>query len=60
MDPDTALAHIRWLMSDEGLKSYAGQGWSAYAADLMQHVEALDGWITRGGFLPKDWKQVTP
>jgi hypothetical protein len=27
------------------------------AARLAELVIALDGWITRGGFLPKDWQR---
>jgi hypothetical protein len=25
------------------------------AANLAEHVQALDEWITRGGFLPEGW-----
>ena len=29
----------------------------ARAEELVDLVEALDGWLTKGGFLPKDWNK---
>lgn len=28
---------------------------SAYATALAEQVEALDEWLSKGGFLPADW-----
>ena len=28
------------------------------AAKLAEHFEALDGWLTNGGFLPKLWERA--
>ena len=57
MDPDTALENAR-----EALAVYArryrdkGTGLSE-ADDLADAFEALDGWLSRGGFLPDAWKR---
>lgn len=59
MDPDLNLATQRALakriirMIDDG----ESEAFIVAAAnDLAEHVEALDQWIARGGFLPKAWK----
>lgn len=48
MDPDATLRELRELAAR-----------SAFDADdairFAQLVEALDGWLSRGGFLPKAW-----
>lgn len=55
MDPNTALTDIRQLV-----KQYNSDGdWHQLDADLLvDRIEALDKWITNGGFLPDDWKEV--
>lgn len=45
MDPNTALARLRELCRQE----------DPDGAELSEHVEALDGWLTSGGFLPEAW-----
>lgn len=63
VDPDTALANLRNALT----RYRAAQGWdfpdSAEAAeagsaadDLADAAEALDGWLTGGGFLPAAWR----
>jgi hypothetical protein len=47
MDPNTNLEQIRALVAE---RIEAGD-------ELVELVEALDNWITRGGFLPRDWKK---
>jgi hypothetical protein len=27
---------------------------------MAEHAEALDAWLTRGGFLPHAWRQTLP
>jgi len=57
MDPDEclrqllAIAHSSVLGDDLGENDYMRMG---------ELVEALDGWITKGGFLPARWKQAEP
>jgi len=60
MDPNATLAKMRQLanmiLSDEGGLEDAGDLEDA-ARDLAEHVEALDGWLRQGGFLPKAWER---
>lgn len=51
MDPNANLAELRELASAQ---LNGGQTDPDRMAEL---VEALDEWITRGGFLPADWTQ---
>lgn len=45
MDPNQALKNLRDMIRDtEDL-------------DLIEQFEALDGWLSRGGFLPADWER---
>lgn len=55
MDPDAALATLReqakqaeWLHSREEVMAALG--------DMAEQFEALDQWLTKGGFLPEAWK----
>jgi hypothetical protein len=58
MDPDETLKQIRYSLNI--LQS------ADYIIDiddvdtLTTLVEALDGWISRGGFLPSDWRVPCP
>ncbi|MEV8321416.1 hypothetical protein AB0Q95_45480 [Streptomyces sp. NPDC059900] len=57
MDPDAALIRLR--RAAEGIDSIAAdpaQDWSGELIDVLEHVAALDEWISRGGFLPGDWR----
>jgi hypothetical protein len=55
MDPNATLQALRAALSDYDQairKSVADE-----AADrALEAFRALDEWITRGGFLPEDWK----
>lgn len=54
MDPNAALEELRDLaatyLDDENQD----------LCDFAISFTALDGWLTRGGFLPNDWKHATP
>jgi len=54
MDPNAALREIRWALSDwrDGIKDEANFD------RLAEHVEALDEWLTKGGFLPGAWESA--
>jgi hypothetical protein len=58
MDPTANLAEIRQLTA-KGLRSsikYVGPLLSAEEQyRLLELIEALDGWIMGGGFLPQSW-----
>lgn len=47
MDPDEALKRIRALY-DADHDSYT-------AEELIDLIQGLDEWLSRGGFLPKAW-----
>lgn len=55
MDPDATLAEIR-----KHLATYLATGSRAEAeraADLLiMAFQGLDEWLSRGGFLPRDWE----
>lgn len=50
MDPNEALRQIR-----ESASRYLDSGRHVDAGTLAEHVEALDEWLSRGGFLPDAW-----
>ncbi len=52
MDPTATLARIR-----EALANHAENGLSDdETMELVECVEALDDWLSRGGFLPTQWQ----
>ena len=56
MDPDATLADLRyhvteWMLSDSVNHS------SEYE-ELLGLFQALDNWITQGGFLPMSWERA--
>lgn len=58
MDPDAALKGIR-----RSLKAYYGyeangdeENMAQVASDLVDQIEGLDEWLSKGGPLPEDWK----
>jgi hypothetical protein len=57
MDPDAALATARSALAAirAGEDSH-GEHMTDAKDDLVDAFEALDGWISRGGFLPAAWK----
>lgn len=61
MDPNITLEELRRLsdhiltMTDaENTEPDVDIGWED-ARSLAEYVQALDGWISRGGFLPAEW-----
>lgn len=59
MDPNEALKRCREsakkMLSDDDIDS---PRYVAIGAGLAEHFDALDQWLVRGGFLPKDWEKV--
>ena len=61
MDPDTALANLRnalaRLRAAEGHQPNSHEAFqhAAAATEVADAAEALDGWLTGGGFLPATW-----
>jgi len=60
MDPDEALARLR-RMVEEDLTDRAWSADTAAADDRCQtyavQFQAVDNWLTNGGFLPADWRK---
>lgn len=63
MDPDVSLKAIRILVP-RMLAAYASTESNGIdqddAATLAESIEALDEWLSKGGFLPKPWKGAKP
>ena len=67
MDPNTALAAIRTAVAqmqaliedasvwEEDTRYALGDDGKDAAESLVEHVQALDEWLSRGGFLPDAW-----
>ena len=51
MDINAALARMRELCSANFIQTDT-------EADMAMVFEAIDGWISRGGFLPDDWNSA--
>lgn len=52
MDPNTTLQDIRAAISS---LDNDGTSYDPYVDDLVTSVEALDAWLSSGGFLPEAW-----
>lgn len=54
MDPNETLSLIRARVADieEGAEDISRE---EAVSELVELVTALDGWMSRGGFLPSDW-----
>jgi len=50
MDPDATLKMIRELAAEVACRAVDPD-----AVELAELVQSLDEWISRGGFLPKEW-----
>jgi hypothetical protein len=63
MDPDVALEMIRQLANDLDVALTAGDPpaiIAAETAELVEHVQNLDEWLSTGGFLPFAWQGGRP
>lgn len=54
MDPDVALKQIREILAEE---FYNQDDYEFYMTRLGTLVHGLDEWLSKGGFLPKDWRR---
>jgi hypothetical protein len=55
MDPDQALANAREAAQDYDEAGSLGSESDA-AERLVEAFNALDSWLSKGGFLPRDWR----
>ena len=53
MDPSTCFETITKLSA----KIQEGHSSSDLTEELLEHIDALKGWLSKGGFLPTAWKQ---
>lgn len=56
MDPNTTLAAIRKLLVyTDDPDSYPLDESASQLNELIEHVDALDTWLTHGGHFPAAW-----
>ena len=56
MDPNTTLAAIRKLLVYiDHPDSYLPDELATQLNELIEHVDALDNWLSHGGHLPAAW-----
>ncbi len=56
MDPDEALALLRRFMA-EAQKDVLDGTLPSRLSLIIEHFESLDEWLSKGGFLPADWRR---
>lgn len=59
MDPDEALRRLRASAAkvrEEMSKGFGGDPMDD-VSDMLNSFEALDVWLSNGGFIPREWKQ---
>lgn len=62
MDPDVCLERLRELigeLNDSGQKDDGGETYMDLAAQVADGFQALDGWLSAGGFRPRAWAGAT-
>jgi hypothetical protein len=55
MDPDACLKEIREIKKEILCGNVILADMEHVSDRLAELIDTLDYWITRGGFLPKDW-----
>lgn len=55
MDPEELLAELRQMAADAD--EYGGIHAQTWVEDGPGKFAALDEWLSKGGFLPKDWSR---
>jgi len=58
VDPNATLKELRDLVSDAIDRDERLNTEDTYR--LAELVRALDGWLTKGGFLPQAWEDMRP
>jgi hypothetical protein len=59
MDPNATLAAIRELINHDAQLPHDSneRDDSATLNELIEYFDALDQWLTKGGFLPSEWRK---
>lgn len=63
MDPNETLKCAKAALREMREADKAGDDEDRYmlaAADVAEYFEALDEWLSKGGFLPADWDAMRP
>lgn len=55
MDPNEALRVLRLTIKQMRVDEHPDIR-RAHAEEIAEHFEALDGWLSTGGFAPQDWQ----
>lgn len=57
MDPNDTLLELRNKLADRRLDLDINNMYHAWFVEtIAEHFQALDDWLSNGGFLPNDWK----
>jgi len=60
MDPNETLKVLRALVAEVlGADRFEGNDADEVLGELAEEFDALDKWITSGGFLPQDWRPAS-
>lgn len=54
MDPNTALLTLRGEV--QSVLDNADESTSAFLLNICELFDSLDGWMSKGGFLPDAWE----
>ena len=57
MDPNEVLRLLRLTCKQFAVDEHPAIR-QAHAEEIIEHFEALDEWLSRGGFLPADWSRT--
>jgi hypothetical protein len=57
MDPNAALAEIRTSSRELRDQDDDDTLEGSQLGNLLDHLDALDDWLTRRGFLPRAWER---
>lgn len=56
MDPDKALENMRAAIAELETQLLRRNDPYAAMADVVEAWGLLDGWLSKGGYRPEDWK----
>lgn len=57
MDPDRALDDLRFAIEDLDTLLRQEEVRLPIAIAVVERFKILDEWLSKGGFLPEDWKR---
>lgn len=58
MDPDTAYHDLQDAMRGLCIAE-TDKAFTIAAAQMQESFEALDGWLSQGGYLPRKWAKAS-